>query len=74
MMLKRINAATVNAIATAIRSMLMRFWGVVSGLAILSSILFGQFWYERLREGQNKTHAGFEHCCVGSCDSLSDSD
>ena len=54
MMLKRINAATVNAIATAIRSMLMRFWGVVSGLAILSSILLVSFWYEILPEEQNK--------------------
>ena len=54
MMLKRINAATVNAIATAIRSMLMRFWVVGSGRAILSSILLVSFGVEDCLKGKTK--------------------
>ena len=64
MILKRISAARVSAIATAIRSILVRLC-VECGVAIRSSILQLD-WVWKDACGQNKTHAGCEHCCVGS--------
>lgn len=62
-MLKRMSAARVSAMATAIRSTLMRL-RLVSGAAMLASIRRNQLWWEGGR-GQNKTHVRGGRCYVG---------
>ena len=61
-MLKRISAARVSAIATAIRSRLIRP-GLVSGAAMLASIRRISWWEGG--SGQNETHVRGGRCYVG---------